>query len=121
MADRTRLRVFLGFAGACLVPRVAFTAGINALRDRRDQRPDISLRVLLNSRLPGWQPWDCPGINGQGIWSLPGYVELGICNILVNNELRWGWQVNVDSIVLQPGDLLVINNFRCQLPQVNQF
>ena len=121
MADRTRLWLLFGLVGICFLPKPALSAGIHLARDRRDRRPAvISLRTFLNSRLPGWQPWDYPGINGQGILTLPGYVEQGDCHILLNNQLLIGRQVNVDTIQLHPGDLVRIGDYQYRLPQQNQ-
>ena len=74
----------------------------------------------MNSRLPGWQPWNVLGINGQGILSLPGYVEQGICTIWVNNWFFDERDTNVDTILLRGGDVVRINNYRYRLPEVYQ-
>ena len=121
MADRRRLWLLLGLAGICLLPKTTLSAGIHLARDRRDRRPQIiSLRTFLNSRLPGWEPWDYPGISGQGILTLPGFVQEGNCHILLNNQLLLGRQVNVDTIQLRPGDLVSIGNYQYRLPRPNQ-
>lgn len=57
----------------------------------------------LTRRFPAWQPWECEGINGRGIWAIPELgVDNGLCHIALNGNLVLGRQVNVDSIFIRP-------------------
>lgn len=68
-----------------------------------------TLGQLLDRLYPGWSRWqNAPNINGDGIWSIPGRISSGMCNILVNGTIVWGGNINVDTLQLARGDSLAI-------------
>ena len=69
-----------------------------------------TIRDILDEHHPGWQAWDYPGINGQGILSAPGLGSNGIFEIKVNGQHILGSSANIDFPITR-FDHLEINNW----------